>query len=134
MWRNLRLELNAPNRAPTSALLLAHRSTLRASLCDRISRKPYPLDGLTRAEETDETLSPALEARKEKKKRGERETAVIPSASNSRMAWMASRFNPRSVTKRGSCRMDRRVLEMYNEGLDRSNARRALGGGLRRGN
>jgi nucleolar protein 4 len=36
-------------------------------------------EGLTRAEETDETLSPALEARKEKKKRGERETAVIQS-------------------------------------------------------
>lgn len=36
-------------------------------------------EGLSRAEETDETLSPAIAARKEKKKRGERETAVIQS-------------------------------------------------------
>lgn len=36
-------------------------------------------EGLTRAEETDDTLSAALAARKEKKKRGERDTAVIQS-------------------------------------------------------
>ena len=36
-------------------------------------------EGLSRAEETDETLSPALAARKDKKKRAERETAVIQS-------------------------------------------------------
>lgn len=36
-------------------------------------------EGLSRAEETDETLSPAIAARKEKRKRGERETAVIQS-------------------------------------------------------
>lgn len=36
-------------------------------------------EGLSRAEEMDETLSPALAARKEKRKKGERETSVIQS-------------------------------------------------------
>jgi hypothetical protein len=46
--------------------------------------------------------------------------------SKSRTAWIASRFRVRSVAKSGICRIDKRVLEMYNEGLDRSNVFRAL--------